>query len=435
MPTTIVSHNSLTPDEVPADTTLTRGELAVNLADKKIYSSTDGTDVIQLTNAGQVGDGSTDGQTLRYALDDEAWEATDHIHIDDTGFIGLGGENTQKLELVAIEGGNLKIYHENVNAKVYGVRTGASPLDGDLLMRWTGGALTPNTTEQPGARMNFLADGDWTDISIPTKITFQTAADGGIGTFDRMTIKNNGLVGFGINDPTNFVHIRQSGGVVNNVATGSGNDFVLDSAGNTGMTIFAGSTSDSNIYFGDNEDNIAGRIQFDHNDNHLSLHAGTLEGLSLSPDDQAVILGATVYPPNSGFSVATSGFCFSAKDTLNSTQTEHIQMLNGGVDVGGISTTNTRVYYNTTSDYRLKENYGEVEDALWKIVALTPRTFNYIGTTERATGMIAHELQDVFPEAVGGEKDGEQMQRVDYSTLVPLLVAALQELNEKVDNL
>lgn len=53
----------------------------------------------------------------------------------------------------------------------------------------------------------------------------------------------------------------------------------------------------------------------------------------------------------------------------------------------------------------------------------------------RAYGVLAHELQEVIPQAVNGEKDGEQMQGVDYSKLVPILVQAIQELNDKINKL
>jgi hypothetical protein len=48
---------------------------------------------------------------------------------------------------------------------------------------------------------------------------------------------------------------------------------------------------------------------------------------------------------------------------------------------------------------------------------------------------MAHELQEVLPQAVSGEKDAEEMQGVDYSKIVPLLVKAIQELKAEIDSL
>ena len=53
----------------------------------------------------------------------------------------------------------------------------------------------------------------------------------------------------------------------------------------------------------------------------------------------------------------------------------------------------------------------------------------------RSYGAIAHELEEVLPQAVSGEKDGEEMQQADYSKIVPLLVKSIQELKSEVDEL
>ena len=50
-------------------------------------------------------------------------------------------------------------------------------------------------------------------------------------------------------------------------------------------------------------------------------------------------------------------------------------------------------------------------------------------------GVLAHELADVLPYAVIGVKDGEQMQQVDYSKIVPVMVQAIKELKAKIETL
>ena len=78
-----------------------------------------------------------------------------------------------------------------------------------------------------------------------------------------------------------------------------------------------------------------------------------------------------------------------------------------------------------------------------RVKALKPCRFNFIvDATKTVDGFIAHEAQEVVPESVTGEKDGEEMQAIDTSKLVPLLTAALQEalaeiaeLKERVKNL
>jgi hypothetical protein len=85
----------------------------------------------------------------------------------------------------------------------------------------------------------------------------------------------------------------------------------------------------------------------------------------------------------------------------------------------------------TTSDYRAKEDLKSFE-ALPMVEAMKLYDFRWIELQERMHGVLAHELQEVVPYAVMGEKDGERMQGVDYSKLVPIMLKAIQEL--KADN-
>ena len=120
--------------------------------------------------------------------------------------------------------------------------------------------------------------------------------------------------------------------------------------------------------------------------------------------------------------------------------------------------------YNTSSDYRIKENVVGITSALDKINQLRPVNFNFIGKSVKLDGFIAHEVQAVVPYAVHGEKDAVKTvkdgdlsddgsyedevriaalptkevpvyQQVDYSKLVGLLTASIQELSAKNDAL
>lgn len=102
------------------------------------------------------------------------------------------------------------------------------------------------------------------------------------------------------------------------------------------------------------------------------------------------------------------------------------------VEVGSISVTSSATSYNTSSDYRLKEDLRPIEDALSRLAALNPVNFAWKADGTRTDGFIAHEVQAVVPQAVTGEKDGEAMQAIDHSKLVPLLTAALQEALAKI---
>jgi hypothetical protein len=94
------------------------------------------------------------------------------------------------------------------------------------------------------------------------------------------------------------------------------------------------------------------------------------------------------------------------------------------------------VTYNTSSDYRLKENITTMPSSLTLINELQPVTFSFISDVDHKTvhGFIAHQVQQVFPEAVSGEKDAVDEygnilpQSVSYASFTPILTKAVQEL-------
>lgn len=114
----------------------------------------------------------------------------------------------------------------------------------------------------------------------------------------------------------------------------------------------------------------------------------------------------------------------------------------GASAVGSISVTSSATAYNTSSDYRLKENVIPLSGALGRVMQLKPSRFNFILEPERTVdGFIAHEVQEVIPEAIYGVKDAlnedgtPNYQGIDQSKLVPLLTAALQEAVNKIEEL
>ena len=109
---------------------------------------------------------------------------------------------------------------------------------------------------------------------------------------------------------------------------------------------------------------------------------------------------------------------------------------NSGTEVGSISNSTGSTSFNTSSDYRLKENEVTIPDAISKVKQLKPYTFNFKADSNTTIdGFFAHEAQEVVPYAVTGEKDAEKMQSMDYGKLTPLLTAALQEAISEIETL
>ena len=113
----------------------------------------------------------------------------------------------------------------------------------------------------------------------------------------------------------------------------------------------------------------------------------------------------------------------------------------GGTNVGTITTDGTGVTYGTSSDYRLKNSIAPIGSGLATISALKPVTYKGNINGSDGEGFIAHELQEIIPQAVHGEKDAVnddgsiKPQGVDYSKIVVHLVAAIQELKAENDDL
>jgi hypothetical protein len=114
----------------------------------------------------------------------------------------------------------------------------------------------------------------------------------------------------------------------------------------------------------------------------------------------------------------------------------------GGSAVGSITCTASGTAYNTSSDYRLKENVNYEFDALTRVKELKPARFNFIVDADKTVdGFLAHEVSDIVPEAITGEKDAideegnPDYQDIDQSKLVPLLTKAIQEQQTLIETL
>jgi Chaperone of endosialidase len=122
--------------------------------------------------------------------------------------------------------------------------------------------------------------------------------------------------------------------------------------------------------------------------------------------------------------------------------TPAIQFTNvAGAGVGSIVTTASATAYNTSSDARLKSAITTLTGALERVRALRPVSFRWKSTDARAEGFLAHELQQVIPDAVTGTPDAVNAdgsirpQGVDHSKLVVWLVGGVQALLARIEAL
>lgn len=126
-------------------------------------------------------------------------------------------------------------------------------------------------------------------------------------------------------------------------------------------------------------------------------------------------------------------------DNIDSNLRDMVLFRRSSTGVGSISCSNTATSYNTSSDYRLKENIAPMAGALSVVAQLKPVTYTWKTDGSVGQGFIAHELQEIVPDCVTGEKDAVDedgnpvYQGIDTSFLVATLTAAIQELKADLD--
>ena len=233
---------------------------------------------------------------------------------------------------------------------------------------------------------------------------------------ERMRITPTGNVGIGTSSP--------SGGISGNelalhLAHSNVSILALQSTAVSGKKWQIYSSNDGSLYF---RDGTAGTQVFNLQTSGNVLIGTTTSGVLASANGITLNAGGMIYINSDNTSIFNR--------STNSSGTIMQFRYNEAVVVGTISITSTTTAYNTSSDYRLKEDLKSI-NGLEKVSAINVYDYKWKSSDDRMDGVIAHELQEVLPYAVTGEKDGEDMQGVDYSKIVPVMLKAIQELSAK----
>ena len=233
---------------------------------------------------------------------------------------------------------------------------------------------------------------------------------------ERMRIDTSGNVGIGVSSPAD---------------TASYGGKVLDIKGPT----YLRDTSGGSNYFSSGVVGGATYLQANGTSNFIAFSVNNAERARINSSGQFLI--ATTGSIASGYIFGTTGFlqhCVPSGAVVSMTG-----FYNGGNLVGEIRTSTTATAYLTSSDYRLKDNIAPMTGALEKVSRLKPVTYSWKSNGEATQGFIAHELQEIVPEAVAGNKDdvdedgNPKYQGIDTSYLVATLTAAIQELKAELD--
>ena len=114
-----------------------------------------------------------------------------------------------------------------------------------------------------------------------------------------------------------------------------------------------------------------------------------------------------------------------------------MQFAIAGSTKGSVQVTSSGTTYNTTSDRRLKTDIQPIANGTEKLMAMNPVSHRWKldPDGDAVHGFIAQEMQEIVPEAVSGDPDGEEMMSMDYGRITPVLVAALQDAHKKIEAL
>jgi len=243
-----------------------------------------------------------------------------------------------------------------------------------------------------------------------------------------VTIDTSQNVGIGTTSPSAKLNVVQSGN--GNIATFNN--------GTVSASIFTGGSA---ITFGDTAGNNQAYIV--PGSNYYTIYTNGSERMRIDSSGN-VLIGLNTNVLSSkilGNFSAASNTGIVLNETSGGSSTTFASFSVGSVAKGSITWNGTSVSYNNLSDYRLKENIAPMTSALYKVEQLKPVTYTWKESGLDGQGFIAHELQEIVPDCVTGEKDAVDdegkpvYQGVDTSFLVATLTAAIQEQQTIINDL
>jgi hypothetical protein len=234
-------------------------------------------------------------------------------------------------------------------------------------------------------------------------------------------------------------NIILTGGNVGIGTTSPGRNLTVATSGEAYVSVTGGASSDVGVLFGTSASDAKGRLIYNNADN-MQFWTASTERMRITSGGSLLIGKIARAFGTAGIDFQSNGAdCHwtatsSSLVAFNRLSTDGtlIEFAQDGTVEGTISISGNTTSYNTSSDYRLKQDLKDF-NGLSLVNQINVYDYQWKSDSTRSYGVMAHELQSVLPYAVTGVKDGEKMQGVDYSKIVPVLIKAIQELKAEID--
>jgi hypothetical protein len=262
------------------------------------------------------------------------------------------------------------------------------------------------------------------------------------GNNQLLRVNNNGKVGIGTTSPSRTFHVSSSSGTAVKVETSDNDKALIEFTNNgTSTPCFLGSADDA-MQFG-----VGGseRMRIN-NDGSLFINHASDAHPVVGTERLGVVAGtgstAVGIACSAGHATGVGLFVSSTPD--GAVDFVKFASGSGGSTRGLIEFDSSNMSYGSTSDYRLKENVATYTKGIETLKKLNPIAFTWKESKVSDIGFLAHEVAEIHPNAVSGDKDGMETvageekirpQMLDPSKLVGILTGALQEAIAKIETL
>ena len=415
------------------------GTLTTTVANVQDVTATDTTpEVTIINNTHEDTDGGREGKVIFKGQQSGGEESTlAEIQASHDG--SDGASPTEAMRIDSSQNVGIGESNPSLGGSANGLHiTGASGNDGVLKL--------DSSDSTHSGKIQFTENGtdQWRIAYDPTNNHLEFTES---GVADRMVIEDGGNVGIGTNTPSAKLQVVDNSALEARVVHEGNGTTVIRRDGTESLILSeSGNSAYRHLVFG-----------------QQASAGGTItEVMRIDSTSGKFLIGTTT--------VEGAGHTFSSTQynlVAGTTSTlQVVQFRNPNGKIGTIVLSGSSTAYNTSSDYRLKENVETLSGAITRVKALKPKRFSWIADEQDSAnvdGFLAHEAATVVPEAVTGTKDEVEVwqddddlpdgvsvgdnkldadgntipeyQGIDQAKLVPLLTAALQEAIAKIETL